>query len=212
MDILKRTILYLGGLFVLAFGVVLMIKANVGTAPWDALYVGLSEKIGLTVGSWVFIVLGILIVINSIIKKALPNVAGFIPIFILGVYVDLFNLNLLRSVQIDNLPLQWLLFLAGLAILALGISIYLQARFAPLPNDELMLALNNRFGWKMSTTKTIGEISAFVLALVFGGPIGIGSIVGVLLLGLLVGMFNNLIEKVKPNNSSSVSKHKQAVS
>ncbi|ALC83555.1 MULTISPECIES: YczE/YyaS/YitT family protein [Bacillus] len=213
MDILKRAVLYLGGLFVLAFGVVLMIKADVGTAPWDALYVGLAENVGLTAGSWIFIVLGILIVINSIIRKALPNVGGFIPIILLGFYVDLLNLNLLSFIELESLPLRWGLYLAGIVILALGISIYLQARFAPLPNDELMLALSKRFGWKMSTTKTVGEGTAFILAIIFRGPIGIGSIVSVLLLGFLVGMFNNLIESAKSKNSStSVSKQNQAVS
>ncbi|OLP65745.1 hypothetical protein BACPU_13630 [Bacillus pumilus] len=38
-------------------------------APWDALNVALSELIGLTIGSWAFIVGGILIFINSLIKN-----------------------------------------------------------------------------------------------------------------------------------------------
>ncbi|MEH7664430.1 permease, partial [Bacillus velezensis] len=61
----KRCLIYIVGLFILSVGVVCMIKSNTGIAPWDALNVALSELIGLTIGSWVFIVGGILIFINS---------------------------------------------------------------------------------------------------------------------------------------------------
>ncbi len=91
----KRCLIYIVGLFILSVGVVCMIKSNTGIAPWDALNVALSELIGLTIGSWVFIVGGILIFINSLIKMRFPNLAGFIPIVIIGSFVDLLNLKVL---------------------------------------------------------------------------------------------------------------------
>ena len=59
----------------------------------------LSELIGLTIGSWVFIVGGILIFINSLIKMRFPNLAGFIPIVIIGSFVDLLNLKVLSFLK-----------------------------------------------------------------------------------------------------------------
>ncbi|WP_257993760.1 DUF6198 family protein [Bacillus amyloliquefaciens] len=124
-----------------------MIKSNTGIAPWDALNVALSELIGLTIGSWVFIVGGILIFINSLIKMRFPNLAGFIPIFIIGSFVDLLNLKVLSFLKTDAVILQWSLFLIGLCILAMGIAIYLRASFPSIPNDELIwLLLNAQVG------------------------------------------------------------------
>ncbi|MGX9291839.1 YczE/YyaS/YitT family protein [Bacillus sp. A015] len=193
---LKRCLIYIFGLFVLSFGVVCMIKSNTGIAPWDALNVALSKLIGLTIGTWVFIVGGILILINSLIKMRFPNVAGFIPIFIIGVFVDILNLKLLSFLESNNVMIQWGLFLIGLCLLAMGIAIYLRASFPSIPNDELMLAITERTGWGINITKTIGEAVAFVLSMILQGPIGIGTVIVLLCLGILVGLFDKLLFKI----------------
>ncbi|MBN8211107.1 permease [Bacillus sp. NTK071] len=192
---LKRTFIYVTGLFILSLGVVLMIKSQVGVAPWDALNVALSDRVGLTVGSWVFIVGGVLIFINGLIKKRFPNLAGFIPILVIGGFVDLLNLRVLSIVESEELLIQWGLFLGGLGVLASGIAIYLRASFPSVPNDEFMLAITERTGWGINVTKTIGEAIALVLAILWRGPIGVGTIIVVVCLGLLVGLFDKLLLK-----------------
>lgn len=191
-----RCVIYITGLFILSLGVVFMIKSNVGIAPWDALNVALSKRIGLTIGSWVFIIGGILILVNSLIKRSIPNVAGLIPILIIGAFVDLLNLKILSFMEVDTLFFRWCLFFGGLCILASGIVIYLRASFPSVPNDELMLAITERTGWGINVTKTIGEAIAFLLAIIWRGPVGIGTIIVVLCLGLLVGFFDQLLCKV----------------
>lgn len=192
----QRSLIYLIGLFVLSLGVVCMIKSKVGIAPWDALNVALSERIGLTIGSWVFIVGGILIFVNSLIKMKLPNIAGFIPIFIIGAFVDLLNVKILSFIKVNILLFQWSLFFVGLCILALGIAIYLRASLPTVPNDELMLAITKRTGWGITNTKSIGEAIAFVLAIVLKGPVGLGTIIVLLCLGVFVGLFDQLLHKM----------------
>lgn len=203
----SKSIIYVAGLFTLALGVVLLINANVGIAPWDALYVALSDQIGFTVGSWVFIVGGILIFLNSLIMMRKPNLAGFIPIILLGLFVDLLNLKILSFIEVDGIVPRWILFLVGLVIMGLGITVYLYASLASIPNDELMLALTERTGWSIGVTKTLTEALAFVFAFLLGGPIGAGTFVEVLLLGFLVGWFDKLIKKVKQPSSEPALNH-----
>ncbi|PZD95563.1 permease [Paenibacillus sambharensis] len=203
-SLVKRCLIYLAGLFILSSGVVLMIKSNVGIAPWDALNVALSERIGLTVGSWVFIVGGILIFVNSIIRRKVPNLAGLIPILIIGVFVDLLNLKLLSSMEVEPILLRWVLFVGGLSVLALGIVIYLRAALPTVPNDELMLAITERTGWGIHVTKTIGEIAALLLAVMWQGPVGLGTIIVVVCLGLFVGLFDQLLSKAGVPRSFTV--------
>ncbi len=163
------------------------------------------KKIGLTIGSWVFIVGGILIFVNGFIKRSIPNVSGFIPILIIGLFVDILNLKLLQFLQIEDLFYRWFLFLGGLCILTFGIAVYLRASFPSVPNDELMLAITKRTGWGINVTKTIGEGIAFGLAFIGigGGPIGVGTIIVVLCLGFLIGLFDQLLHKVGLTRSLS---------
>ncbi|WP_347552441.1 permease [Pseudalkalibacillus hwajinpoensis] len=198
----SRSLIYVGGLFTLALGVVLLINADVGIAPWDALYVALSDQIGFTVGSWVFIVGGVLIFINSLIMMRKPNLAGFIPIVLLGLFVDLLNLKILSFIEVDGIVPRWILFMVGIIIMGLGIAVYLHASLASIPNDELMLALTEQTGWSIGITKTLTEALAFVFAFILNGPIGAGTFVEVLLLGFLVGWFDKLIKKINHSSSS----------
>lgn len=47
---------YILGILLLTLGICLTIQSNLGTSPFDAVLVGLSVKVGLTVGSWEIII------------------------------------------------------------------------------------------------------------------------------------------------------------
>ena len=79
---------YIIGLIFLSFGISLMILSNLGAGPWDAMYVGLSENVGLTVGSWVFIVGSLLIIINGVLLRKIPDFLAVITIILIGSFMD----------------------------------------------------------------------------------------------------------------------------
>lgn len=84
-----KYVIYVLGLLILTLGIALTIQSNLGTSPFDALLVGLSQKIGLTVGSWEIILAIILIILNSLLKKQRPEVLGLGTAFITGIGIDL---------------------------------------------------------------------------------------------------------------------------
>lgn len=47
---------YVLGILILTFGISFTIQSDLGTSPFDALLVGLSKNVGLTVGSWEIII------------------------------------------------------------------------------------------------------------------------------------------------------------
>lgn len=61
------------GIIIMAFGIALTIKANIGVASWDVLHIGLYKQMGLTIGTWNIIVGLIILSISSIIMKKLPQ-------------------------------------------------------------------------------------------------------------------------------------------
>ncbi len=190
----KRVICYIFGLMIMSLGVTLTIKANVGVGAWDALNVGLS-KYAFTVGSWVIIIGVILIVINAVLMKRKPDLYAFFTIVIVGLYVDGW-LFVFKSFQMDSLVFQVSLFLLGMCVLALGVTIYLQAKFAPNPVDNLMIALHTRFHMKLGLAKTVGEVIAFIFALLVKGPIGFGTIVITIFIGPIVQFFYPKVEGI----------------
>jgi uncharacterized membrane protein YczE len=198
-----RFLFYIVGLFIISFGVVLTIKADLGAGAWDALNVGLAETVGFTVGTWVMIVGAILIIINAILLRRFPEMLAVATIIIIGIFIDFWLKFVLANWEPSGLLLRFLLLLLGLTIISIGISIYLQAKFPLIPIDQFMMVLKEKLKITLMTAKTIGEVLALILALVFNGPIGVGTIVITLLIGPFIQFFFPKFERLFKQISKS---------
>ena len=193
---MKRFLFYVVGLFILTAGITLTIKSDIGAGAWDALNVGLSETIGFTVGSWVIIVGVILIIVNAILMRAWPDFFALITIIVTGLFIDFWLLTLFADWTITDVFIAYAVFAIGMILVGLGIAIYLQAKFAVIPIDGLMLAIHHKTGLSIRTSKTIGELLALLAAVILGGPIGIGTLAITFGIGPLVQFFYPTFEKM----------------
>jgi uncharacterized membrane protein YczE len=194
---IKRVLFYLVGLLILSMGVTFTIQSDLGAGPWDALNVGLSSTFGLTVGSWVIIVGLILILLNAFLLGAKPDVFAVFTIVIVGGLIDFWMIYVFNMLHPSSLLFKLLVLIIGLIFLSLGIAIYLQAKYPLIPIDRFMLSIQYRLKVNLMVAKTIGELTALILALLFHGPIGIGTILIALSVGPLVQLFFPRIEHFK---------------
>ena len=84
--------------------------------------------------------------------------------------------------------LQGLLFVAGLALLAVATGLYIGARLGPGPRDGLMTGIHNRWGWKLWIVRTGIEVTVLTVGWLLGGQVGIGTLAFALLVGPMVGV------------------------
>ncbi|WP_226669974.1 YczE/YyaS/YitT family protein [Metabacillus litoralis] len=190
-----RIAFYLIGLFLMGFGVSLTIKADLGAGAWDALNVGLSNAMGLTVGSWVIIIGILLIFVNAVIVKGKPKLFALITILLIGFSVDFWLMFVMNSVEIGSLVSRILALISGIIFIAVGVAMYLQTKFAANPIDQLMLSLHERFKMNFMVAKTLGEVSALVLAFMLQGPIGVGTIIITFLIGPFIQYLNGPVSR-----------------
>ncbi|KIL51012.1 YczE/YyaS/YitT family protein [Jeotgalibacillus campisalis] len=187
---------YTIGLILLSFGISMMILADLGAGPWDALYVALADQIGLTVGTWILITGFILIVVNAVLMRKMPDFYAVITIFIMGFLIDFWLLFIFAELKAEVLMRSFMLG-GGILIIAAGVSLYLQANFAKNPIDGLMVAVHFRTGLSLSRSKTVLEVAVLVVALLIGGPIGVGTVIVAFGIGPLIGLFFIPAEKMK---------------
>lgn len=192
---IMKYIFYLIGIMMLTLGISLMIQSNLGTSPFDALLVGLSMHVGLTVGSWEIVIAILLIGCNAILARQRPEFLGLVTAFITGVGIDLW-LFLWRDTL---MPTVWytqaICFIVGLVIIGLGTAIYLYVNFAPIPIDRLTLLLQKLMKTNLLIARTLIYFVFLVLAMLFHGPIGIGTVLTVCLGGFLLHFFMPYTEK-----------------
>lgn len=196
MVLFYRFIFFILGLIILTFGVCLTIKADLGAGAWDALNVGLSNVVGLTIGKWVMIVGCILIFVNAILLKKRPEVLSIFTIVFIGMLIDLWMGTIMGNLNLEGIPLRLGTLLMGLLIIGLGAAIYLQASFPLNPLDNLMMAIKHRFGVNLMAAKTIGELIGFILALIVKGPIGFGTLIVTFAIGPFIQVFYPFFEKL----------------
>lgn len=177
-----KYLLYTAGLIILTLGVGFTIQADLGASPYDALLVGLSKSVGLTVGSWEVILALILIFFNAIMKKEKPYFLGGITAIITGIGID-FWLFLLKGLAPSTWYSGFLCFAIGLVLTGLGTAIYLRGKIAPMPLDHTMLIIKELTGKSLFYSRTLLYVVFFILAFIFGGPIGVGTILTVCLGG-----------------------------
>lgn len=191
-----KYVFYVIGILILTLGISLTILSDIGTTPFDALLVGLSIKIGLTVGSWEIILALILICCNSFLKRNRPEILGLLTAFITGIGLDMWLFLLHFFITPDLWYSKLICFGIGLILVGLGTATYLHTNFAPIPVDRLTLVIQELSRTSVFFSRTIIYLVFLIMALIFNGPIGIGTILTVCLGGGILNYFMPLIKKV----------------
>jgi uncharacterized membrane protein YczE len=178
---IRRIVFLFWGLLLFGLGIVLTIKSNLGTAPWDALHLGLVHYIPLTLGQ-VSQLTGILVIIISFCLGIKPGWGTIANMYFIGIFIDFF-----MSSQWIPIPTHWSfqigLLLAGILIIGWGSFFYLSAALGAGPRDSFMVGAIEKTGWPVWKVRTVIESSVAILGYFLGGPIGIGTVIIALTLG-----------------------------
>ncbi|MEW4286050.1 YczE/YyaS/YitT family protein [Priestia koreensis] len=208
-----KYVFYVLGILILTLGISFTIQSNLGTSPFDALLVGLSLNVGITVGSWEIIIALLLMCCNAILKRQIPEVLGLLTAFITGIGIDMW-LFLLRNLITPEIWYSKIIcFGIGLVITGLGTAIYLQTNFAPIPVDRLTLIIQELTKTNMFISRTFVYLLFLIMAVILNGPIGVGTLLTVCLGGIILNYFmqftKNALNRIltlsntSPNNNKN---------
>ncbi|NUU74972.1 YczE/YyaS/YitT family protein [Paenibacillus xylanilyticus] len=197
-----KYVFFIMGILILTLGISFTIQSDLGTSPFDALLVGLSFNVGLSVGSWEIIIALLLICCNSVLSKQKPELLGLLTAFITGIGIDMW-LFFLHSWITPELWIGKIVYMViGLVLIGLGTATYLLTNFAPIPLDRLTLIIQKLTRSNLLVARTLIYLVFLLLALILKGPIGMGTILTVCLGGVILNTFMPLMKKVVDRFSS----------
>lgn len=197
-----KYIIFAIGIFILALGITLTILSDLGTSPFDALLVGLSFKVGLTVGSWEIIIAMLLIICNSLMQKQKPEFLGLVTAFITGISIDMWLFFLQPILAPEVWFWKMTCFGLGLILIGVGTALYLHTQLAPIPVDKSMLIISRKTKRSILFSRTLIYICFLFFALLIQGPIGVGTLLTVFLGGPILNTCMPLT--IKLLNSMSI--------
>jgi uncharacterized membrane protein YczE len=191
-----KYIVYVLGIFILTLGISFTIQSNLGTSPFDAVVVGLSKNVGLTVGSWEIIIAFILICCNSFLKRQRPEVLGMLTAFITGIGIDMWLFLLHNWLTPDLWYSKVICFGVGLVVIGLGTATYLHTNFAPIPVDRLTFIIKELTRTNIFFSRTFIYLLFLIAAIILNGPVGVGTLLTVCLGGIILNSFMPFTEQI----------------
>jgi len=195
---LRRAALCLLGNFVLAFGVAMAVKADLGITPVNSIAFVLSKVLSLDHGLMTGVIYACYVLIQLAILRRdfrINNLLQAGAALMFGWFVFLCN-HILAFPVPQLYPVRLLFLLAGVSIIGLGIMLYLRANLLPQPAEGLILAIQKKTGWKLHNIKVAFDSSVVVIAAVISfimikKIVGIreGTLISMIGIGKCLGFF-----------------------
>ena len=210
MNLIKRYVLFLIGLFIASMGVAFSTKAGLGTSPVSSIPYSVSlVSTLLTFGGWLNLLSVIQITTQVLILKGKVNYLEiFVQTVLAFVYGYLTNLScyLIRNLTVTSYPMQLLYMAIGCVVLAFGLWIQLKGKVAMLPGEAMNRAIAQVTGKKYENIKILFDIIYIVIAaaicFIFLGRLE-GVREGSIIAAISVGNIIKLIEKIWRSRSDS---------
>jgi uncharacterized membrane protein YczE len=120
----RRVAQLVGGLFLYGIAIALMVRGDIGVAPWEVLTLGIQQQTGLPFGLLTNVI-GLLVLLLWIPLRQRPGIGTVANVLLIGPSAQL-GLALLPP--LDGIVERAAVFAAGLALLAVATGLYVGAR------------------------------------------------------------------------------------
>ena len=206
--LLNRILVYVVGLFIMAFGVSLSLKSNLGVSPVNSLpneisLVMNSFGINLSLGNAVIIIFSCYVLVQILIKRRrfpLIDLTQVIFSIIFGYFTNFTGMITNASSYLTSLPMRLMFMAISMVFIAFGVSIYMNAKLVNMPMEGMTLAISEALGKPFARVKIVVDCSTVILALVLSlvflhgiEGVGVGTVLAAVCVGLLVKPIQKLV-------------------
>lgn len=209
----KRILLFILGLFIMAFGVSFSIVSTLGTTPISSIAYALVLITNIDIGITTFVFNAALIFLQFLILRSGFHKKRLLQLIncIVFSYFNTLALAVVSQIPFDGSVLMMAVFLiVSIFLIAFGIFVYMPANIAPLPGEGCVEAIAIVTGWRFSTVKILFDASMVLTAIImcwmwYASPFGavnIGTIISAFMVGFTLRQINNLYARItgKPVN------------
>lgn len=175
----ERLARLLVGLVLYGVSLAMMVRGDLGLAPWDVLHSGLIRHVPLTLGQAV-VVMSFVVLLLWIPLRERPGLATIANALVVGLSADA-TLALLDAPSAAAARIA--LMVGGVLLCGFASALYIGAQLGRGPRDGLMTGLARRTGWSLRLVRTGLEVAVVLIGLTLGGVLGLGTVLYALAIG-----------------------------
>lgn len=201
----KKILIYCLGLLLCASGVSLSVLSGLGVSPVSSFPYVISLVVGIDLGTCITIVYCVFILLQFVIlgrKLHIINVLQIVCSAVFGLFVNVTTVWVSYIGTPTNYIMSLLLLLASIVLIAIGVTLYMDAGVMLLPGEGLMKAFAIVAKLKTSTAKIIFDVTLVTLSIVlsfifFGKLDGIreGTVITAFCVGASMKVAGKLLHK-----------------
>lgn len=169
------------GLVLYGVSLAMMVRGDIGLAPWDVLHSGFVRHVPITLGQAV-VLFSFVVLLLWIPLRETPGVATVANAVLVGLSADA-TLALLEPAT--SMAGRVALMTGGVVLCAGATALYIGAQLGRGPRDGLMTGLARRTGLSLRLVRTGLEVAVVLVGLALGGVLGLGTVVYALAIGPL---------------------------
>ncbi len=177
----RRVTQLYAGLVLYGLSLALMVRSDLGLAPWDVLHSGFIRHVPITLGQAV-ILFSFLVLLLWFPLREVPGIGTVSNAIVVGLAADATLALLDRP---DAIGLRIGLLAAGVVLNGLATALYIGAQLGRGPRDGLMTGLARTTGRSLRLVRTLLEVTVVLIGVLLGGALGVGTIAYALAIGPL---------------------------
>ena len=177
------------GVAVIGLGAAILRVIGVGVDPYTAANIGIGDRLGIGLGAYQLISNAVLFVPMLLVGRRYIGLGTLLNMTLTGFFVQGFTA--LLQPHVDPTPdhlHQTLLFVVGILVFAFGASTYMTAGLGTAPYDALAPIVVDHSRLRYRLVRVVQDLVFLGLALAFGGPVGIGTVMTAFFAGPLIDL------------------------
>ncbi len=192
----RRIFWALVGIAVLSLGSAVLRVGQVGVDPYTAANIGISNTIGIDLGTYQLISNAVLFIPMLLWGRQYIGIGSIMNMILVGYFVQWFS-DWLDPHFSDN-PAAWqkmVMFAIGITLFSYGASLYMTSALGNSPYDSVAPIIVDHSNAPYRVVRVIQDLFFVVLAVIFHGTIGAGTVVTAFFTGPLIETFTEKVNK-----------------
>lgn len=200
MNFAKRLAVYCAGMVLLALGITLNTKTNLGVSPLVAIAFCVSQLRGLSFANTALVAYLVYFLIEAALKGRTLRVFDFLQIPFCYLFTRCMNLFSAALPTAQSVPLRVGMLVLAIVCTGFGAAMMVAMHLIPNPADGLVQALGERIGKSMGFAKNLFDIVSVCVTAAIGllaagrlVGVGVGTVCAMLGTGRAVALCNRLL-------------------
>ncbi len=198
-----RLAMYFVGLFIMALGVSISVKSNLGVSPVSSIPYTMTCVWGIEMGKATMLFHGALVVLQILLLRRSFQVKNLLQVIVgivFGYYTTFCNWCMTFLPAPENLALRLAMMLFSTFLIALGLFFYVPADIMPMAGEGAMQTISCLTKIPFPKVKVAFDVTMVAISLIIClavlhklGSVGGGTIIAAVLVGTILGYLTKIL-------------------